>query len=116
MPRARHVTAPRRLNHDHIVRLIGAGREPERFLIIERLDGGTLGQRCGGGGLVRDRRRRFRRKQPFNYLELLRCARQLAEGLRYLHDEAIPGRMVIHRDLKVSAVFDVFCHLMFVCC
>lgn len=32
--------------------------------------------------------------------QLLRCGRQLAEALRYLHEEAIPGRMVVHRDLK----------------
>eukprot|EP00611_Tribonema_gayanum_P020591 TRINITY_DN3780_c0_g1_i1.p1 TRINITY_DN3780_c0_g1~~TRINITY_DN3780_c0_g1_i1.p1 ORF type:complete len:538 (+),score=136.60 TRINITY_DN3780_c0_g1_i1:226-1839(+) len=89
-----------RLNNENIVRLLGAGIEPERFLIIERLDGGTLSQRCGSGGAVRDRRRRFKRKQPFNYLELLKCGRQIADGLRYLHDEAIPGRIVLHRDIK----------------
>jgi serine/threonine protein kinase len=91
-----------RLRHENIVRLIGAGSDPERFLIIERLDGGTLAQRCGSGVGVRDRRRRFKRKQPFNYIELMKCGRQLAEGLRYLHEEAIPGRIIIHRDLKVS--------------
>lgn len=32
--------------------------------------------------------------------QLLRCARQLAAALRHLHEEAIPGRMVVHRDVK----------------
>lgn len=32
--------------------------------------------------------------------QLLRCARQLAEALRYLHEEAVPGYMVVHRDIK----------------
>ncbi|CAN0195876.1 unnamed protein product, partial [Discosporangium mesarthrocarpum] len=89
-----------RIRHDHIVRLVGAGIEPERFLLIGRLDGGTLSQRCANGEGVRDRRARFRGQQPFSYMELLRCGRQLAEALRYLHEEAIPGRMVVHRDIK----------------
>ncbi|CAM9636717.1 unnamed protein product, partial [Hapterophycus canaliculatus] len=32
--------------------------------------------------------------------QLLKCARQLAAALRHLHEEAIPGRMVVHRDVK----------------
>ena len=32
------------------------------------------------------------RKKPFSYPDLLRCTHQLADALRYLHDEAIPGR------------------------
>ncbi|CAM9852951.1 unnamed protein product [Chrysoparadoxa australica] len=89
-----------RIQHPHIVTLVGAGSKPERFMLIERLDGGTLAQRCGNALQIRDRRRRFRHKRPFTYLELLKCAEELAEGLHYMHTQAIPGRMVIHRDLK----------------
>eukprot|EP00611_Tribonema_gayanum_P023563 TRINITY_DN4982_c0_g1_i2.p2 TRINITY_DN4982_c0_g1~~TRINITY_DN4982_c0_g1_i2.p2 ORF type:complete len:481 (-),score=112.74 TRINITY_DN4982_c0_g1_i2:149-1591(-) len=89
-----------RLHHPNIVKLIGAGTQPERFMVIERLDGGTLAQRCGSALNIRDRRRRFRTKTPFTYLELVTCARQLAQALRYMHTEAVPGCMVIHRDLK----------------
>ncbi|KAG5177205.1 Serine/threonine-protein kinase CTR1 [Tribonema minus] len=89
-----------RLHHPNIVKLIGAGTQPERFMVIERLDGGTLAQRCGSALNIRDRRRRFRTKTPFTYLELVTCARQLAHALRYMHTEAVPGCMVIHRDLK----------------
>lgn len=90
----------RRIRHENVVRLLGAGTDPEQFLVITRLDGGTLAQRCHHGRQLRDRRGRFSEKKQFTYMELLRCARQLAEGLRYLHEEAIPGRMVVHRDLK----------------
>lgn len=82
------------------MKLLGAGTEPERFLIIERLDGGTLAQRCGGTPGVRDNRHRFRRKQPFHLLEILRYGRQLADAMHYLNDEAIPGKLIIHRDIK----------------
>lgn len=54
-----------RLHHPNIVRLVGAGTQPEQFLLIERLDGGTLAQRCGNALNIRDRRRRFRHKRPF---------------------------------------------------
>lgn len=54
-----------RLRHPNIVRLLGAGTRPEPFLLIERLDGGTLAQRCGNAVKVRDRRRRFRHIRQF---------------------------------------------------
>ncbi|CAN0088492.1 unnamed protein product [Ectocarpus sp. 6 AP-2014] len=90
----------RRVRHENIVRLLGAGKDPERFLIIARLDGGTLSQRCDHGSRLRDRRGRFKTGKPFSHMQLLRCARQLAAALRHLHEEAIPGRMVVHRDVK----------------
>ncbi|CAN0063951.1 unnamed protein product [Pylaiella littoralis] len=89
-----------RLNHPNIVRLVGAGTRPEHFLLIERLDGGTLAQRCGNALNIRDRRRRFRHKRPFTYEELLRQGLQLAEALKYMHNDAMPGKLVVHRDLK----------------
>eukprot|EP00903_Cladosiphon_okamuranus_P011855 g11137.t1 len=90
----------RRVRHENIVRLLGAGKDPELFLVIAKLDGGTLGQRCDHRARLRDRRGRFKSKRPFTQMELLRYARQLAAALRHLHEEAIPGRMVIHRDVK----------------
>eukprot|EP00752_Nemacystus_decipiens_P007988 g7136.t1 len=89
-----------RLHHPNIVRLVGAGTQPEQFLLIERLDGGTLAQRCGNALKIRDRRCRFRHKRPFTYEELLRQALQLAEALQYMHNDAMPGKLVVHRDLK----------------
>ncbi|CAN0336473.1 unnamed protein product, partial [Laminaria digitata] len=90
----------RRIRHENIVRLLGAGQDPERFLIISRLDGGTLAQRCSHSPRLRDRRGRFGGQQAFTHMELLRCGRQLAAALRHLHEEAIPGKTVVHRDLK----------------
>lgn len=91
-----------RLNHPNVVTLLGAGstRRGVRFIVLERLDGGTLTQVLGYDTRIRDRRRRFWRKKQFPYLDVLRIARSLAMALDYCHREAIPGSMVLHRDLK----------------
>jgi Protein kinase domain len=91
-----------RLHHENIVPLIGAGTTSKgvRFLVLERLDGGTLAQMLGYDTRIRDRRRRFWRKKQFSYLDVLRIGRATAEAMKYLHESAIPGSMVLHRDLK----------------
>jgi len=91
-----------RLNHPNIVSLIGAGwtSKKVRFIVLERLDGGTLTQMLGYDTRIRDRRRRFWRKKQLPYLDVLRCARSLARAMQYCHEQAIPGSMVLHRDLK----------------
>lgn len=91
-----------RLNHSNIVGLLGAGLTSKgvRFVVLERLDGGTLTQTLGYDTRIRDRRRRFWRKKQLPYLEVLKCARSLAAAMKYCHEEAVPGSMVLHRDLK----------------
>jgi len=91
-----------RLNHPNVVSLIGAGwtSKKVRFIVLERLDGGTLTQMLGYDTRIRDRRRRFWRKKQLPYLDVLRCARSLAFALQYCHEQAVPGSMVLHRDLK----------------
>ena len=49
---------------------------------------------------IRDRRRRFWRKKQLPYLDVLRCARSLACAMQYCNEQAVPGSMVLHRDLK----------------
>lgn len=91
-----------RLNHENIVGLIGAGTTSKgvRFFVLERLDGGTLTQMLGYDTRIRDRRRRFWRKKHFSFLDVLRIAKAIAEAMTYCHEEAIPGCIVLHRDLK----------------
>eukprot|EP00560_Eucampia_antarctica_P004650 CAMPEP_0197836412 /NCGR_PEP_ID=MMETSP1437-20131217/28896_1 /TAXON_ID=49252 ORGANISM="Eucampia antarctica, Strain CCMP1452" /NCGR_SAMPLE_ID=MMETSP1437 /ASSEMBLY_ACC=CAM_ASM_001096 /LENGTH=591 /DNA_ID=CAMNT_0043442569 /DNA_START=42 /DNA_END=1814 /DNA_ORIENTATION=- len=90
------------LQHSHIVSLCGAGltSKGSRFMVLERLDGGSLTQVLGYDTRIRDRRRRFWKKKHFTYVEVLKCARSIAEAMEYLHSDAIPGCMVLHRDLK----------------
>ena len=99
-----------RLDHPNIVKLIGAGYTPRgvRFVVLERLDGGTLTQLLGYDTRIRDRRRRFWAKKKISYMDVLKCARSLAEALAYCHGRAIPNAMVLHRDLKPDNVGE-FC-------
>jgi serine/threonine protein kinase len=91
-----------RLNHPNIVSLLGAGTTSKsvRFVVLERLDGGTLSQMLGYDTRIRDRRRRFWRKKQMSYLDILKCARSIADAMAHCHEYAIPGCMVLHRDLK----------------
>ncbi len=99
-----------RLEHPNIVKLIGAGFTPRgvRFVVLERLDGGTLTQLLGYDTRIRDRRRRFWAKKKISYVDVLKCARSLAEALAYCHGRAIPNAMVLHRDLKPDNIGE-FC-------
>ena len=91
-----------RLDHENIVRLVGAGTTSKnvRFLVLERLDGGTLSQMLGYDTRIRDRRRRFWKRKHFSFVDMLRIARSIARAMVYCHEEAVPGSIVIHRDLK----------------
>lgn len=91
-----------RLDHANIVKLEGAGITSKgvRFIVLERLDGGTLTQMLGYDTRIRDRRRRFWRKKTLSYLDVLRCARSIATAMTYCQEEAITDCMVLHRDLK----------------
>lgn len=91
-----------RLNHPHIVGLVGAGTTSRgvRFVVLERLDGGTLTQMLGYDNRIRDRRRRFWKRKQFAFVDVLRIARSIAEAMTYCHEEAVPGGVILHRDLK----------------
>lgn len=92
----------KRLHHHHIVQLLGAGCTSHgvRFVVLERLDGGTLTQRLGYNTRIRDRRRRFWRRKQFSFIEVLSIARAIADAMTYCHEEAISGGVLLHRDLK----------------
>jgi hypothetical protein len=64
------------LDHTNIVSLFGAGftTNKSRFLVMERLDGGTLTQQLGHDTRIRDRRKRFWKKSTMSHVKVLaRC-------------------------------------------
>lgn len=91
-----------RLQHPNVVELLGAGMTTRgvRFVVLERLDGGTLAQMLGYDTRIRDRRRRFWRRKQFAFVDVLRIARSIAEAMVYCHEAAVPGCVILHRDLK----------------
>lgn len=91
-----------KVKHNNIVQLYGAGTTSKghRFLVLERLDGGTLTQVLGYDTRIRDRRRRFWKKKSFTLKEVTTYARSLADALAFCHGRAIENGMILHRDLK----------------
>jgi serine/threonine protein kinase len=92
-----------RVQHPHIIRLLGAGNAPRPFVVLEHLSGGTLYKILNATqqtwGSASGLQRLFR-KPSFTYSALLKTALALAEACDYLHHRVHPGAMILHRDLK----------------
>eukprot|EP00611_Tribonema_gayanum_P002028 TRINITY_DN114_c3_g1_i1.p1 TRINITY_DN114_c3_g1~~TRINITY_DN114_c3_g1_i1.p1 ORF type:complete len:420 (-),score=91.85 TRINITY_DN114_c3_g1_i1:435-1694(-) len=103
------------LDHRHIIKLIGAGwrsvgRRLSRFLVLEYLEGGTLGDAIAQGAAARGRTPLLKRllgghkkTRHQNVLQALERAAQLADALEYLHcPGGGPATAVLHRDIKAE--------------
>jgi len=93
-----------RFSHPHIIRLLGAGMMPRRFIVIEYLGGGSLATVLENNKEKPGLAQRFFRKPTFTYANLLMRARDMADALNYLHSRVHDGAVVIHRDLKPDNV------------
>ena len=89
-----------KVDHENIIRIIGAGEKPRKFIILEYLGGGTLGK------LLNDMTIQEKSLQEGSHLPLtlnlrwlraLPIAMQLATALKYLHDDFHPKASIIHR-------------------
>ena len=90
-----------RIDHPRIVKILGAGSYPRKFLILQYLGGGTLQARFDASRKGRSSLSRlFNAKKTFTLTEALRTARDLAEAMDYLHARCHPEAMLVHRDLK----------------
>jgi hypothetical protein len=93
-----------RFSHPNVIKIMGAGRTPRRFVVLEYLANGSLhtalssNVNTGKGGL-------FSRHRPtFGWPNLLAKARDLADAFDYLHRRCCDGASVLHRDLKPDNV------------
>ena len=84
-----------RLNHDSVIRILGAGTKPRPYIILERLRdlNVLLGLNNSDGGT-------FMKSRHFSFPEVLRIAKDLADALDYCHTKVHGNAMIIHRDLK----------------
>ncbi|CAE7642047.1 unnamed protein product, partial [Symbiodinium microadriaticum] len=89
-----------RMRHPHIVRLIGAGRMPRRFIVLEHLGGGSLNSVLGERDRKKGLSQKLFKKSTFSYDGLLAMARDIAAAFHYLHNNVHEGATVIHRDIK----------------
>lgn len=91
-----------RLEHDSIVRILGAGTVPQRFVVLEYLKGGTLST------VLRRNRTTIGKyiypKQTFTFKKVLQHAYNLADALNHMHRGCHPGGTILHRDLKPDNV------------
>lgn len=79
------------LNHRNIIQLFGVSPSISTrnlYLVMEYAHGGALSELLA------------RRKTGLHPYVLIQYAQQIADGMRYLHEEA--AEHIIHRDLKCS--------------
>jgi serine/threonine protein kinase len=85
-----------RVDHPNIIRILGAGRHPRQFMVLERVEDLSehlqLDKRSLQMSLTRHR--------TFDYPTTLKVAKTLADTLHYLHYEVHPDATIMHRDLK----------------
>ena len=93
-----------RVNHPNIIKLIGAGRTPRCFIVLEWLGGGTLNSILQQNQIKPGLAQRLFRKPSFTYTNLLSRAKDITDALHYLNFECHPGATIIHRDLKPDNV------------
>jgi serine/threonine protein kinase len=92
-----------KVNHENIIRIIGAGEKPRKFIILEYLGGGTLDKLLDEMTI---QEKSLQKQKTHGHLPLtlsfrwqtaLPIAIQLATVLKYLHDDFHPKAAIIHR-------------------
>lgn len=88
-----------RLDHPNVVKLFGAGYNSKghRFLILERLSGGTMDKIFEGNCKSYNFRKSNNKALPMK--DILVNAHAIASAMRYFHSP-INGCSILHRDLK----------------
>lgn len=93
-----------RMDNPHIIRVLGAGQIPRRFIVLEHLGGGSLNDILAENQNQQGITNMLFRKPSFTYDNLLLKARDMAEAFDYLHFRCHSGATIIHRDLKPDNV------------
>mmetsp|Transcript_3431 Transcript_3431/g.5353 ORF Transcript_3431/g.5353 Transcript_3431/m.5353 type:complete len:253 (-) Transcript_3431:276-1034(-) len=89
-----------RMNHPNIIKLLGAGRLPRRFIVLEWLGGGSLSSVLGEREKKTGLSHKLFKKSTFTYSTLLSMAKDIADAFYYLHNHVHEGATIIHRDIK----------------
>ena len=92
-----------RVSHPNIIRLLGAGNIPRKFIVLECLEGGSLNTLLArnqandttSSSMLSSNR--FFRRPSFTYTVLLARCREIADALHYLHYTCHRGATIIHR-------------------
>lgn len=88
-----------RISHPNVIKLLGAGRSPRRFVVLEWLGGGSLNTILSQNQAKPGLAQKLFRRPTFTYANLLSKARDMAEALDFLHSRCHPGATIIHRGI-----------------
>lgn len=90
-----------RINHPNIVKILGSGRDPLKFIVLQFLGGGTMRQRFDKSAASKTGFSKWlSSSKTFTFKETLERGKELANALEYLHVGCDPEATLIHRDLK----------------
>lgn len=81
----------RKLHHPNVVRMVGSGETEEQIFLVLEVLVSTLGDEWRENSFTCWR---------WPIRRVLHCAIQIARAMRYLHEEAVEGGRLLHRDLK----------------
>lgn len=86
-----------RVQHKSIIKILGYGETPRKFIVLEFLANGTINT------LLDDAKNKsyLYTKSPFTYRQVLEYGRDLAEGFDYLHRLWNENATILHRGKKI---------------
>jgi hypothetical protein len=100
-----------RLNHKNIIKILGAGAVPRRFIVLEFLTGGSLSSVLQETAVKQHGiTQKLFRKPSFTYANLLQKAKEISEAFHYLHCNVFQGSTVLHRG-KIKITFVIVLNL-----
>lgn len=104
-----------RLNHPNIIKVLGSGNGPRRFIILEYMSGGTLHTILDKNRIRADATlpKKLLRRPSFSYMTLLKRALELAEAFHHIHRVCNAEAMFLHRGkfVSVHAVLSSFSYV-----
>mmetsp|Transcript_1891 Transcript_1891/g.1977 ORF Transcript_1891/g.1977 Transcript_1891/m.1977 type:complete len:415 (+) Transcript_1891:242-1486(+) len=92
-----------RIDHPNIIRVIGCGSLPRKFIILERMQSTlsrTMDESKETKSILAIPRYLSPSQASSEFLNTLYIARDIASAMSYLHDTLHPEIALIHRDLK----------------
>lgn len=88
-----------RVSHPNIIKLLGSGTKPRRFMVLEFMPGGSLQSLLNKHQIKSTSTipQKLFRKPSFNFMELLQHSLEIAQAVHHLHRLSHQDAMILHR-------------------